>query len=144
MHHNHNNYNHYIVMFFIMIISGLLSTMNVWVDKTADIRFSMNDIYMTLLMTGWMFLFMALYYKEKIIFIIGLFLVVMNILCIRTQFLVSENQYKLGMIPHHSMAIHMSKKLLEKNKNNNNIINPFLENIINTQEKEILFMKKTF
>ena len=77
MHHNYNNYNHYIVMFFIMIISGLLSTMNIWVDKAADIRFSMNDIYMTLLMTGWMFLFMALYYKEKIIFIIGLFLVVM-------------------------------------------------------------------
>lgn len=131
-------------MFFIMIISGLLSTMNIWVDKVSDIRFSMNDIYMTLLMTGWMFLFMALYYKEKIIFIIGLFLVILNIVCIRTQFLVFENQYKLGMIPHHSMAIHMSKKLLNKkrenNGNNENMIS-FLENIINTQEKEILFMK---
>ncbi len=139
-----NHYHHYIVMFFIMIISGLLSTMNIWVDKVSDIRFSMNDIYMTLLMTGWMFLFMALYYKEKIIFIIGLFLVIFNIICIRTQFLVSENQYKLGMIPHHSMAIHMSKKLLNKkrenNGNNENMIS-FLENIINTQEKEILFMK---
>ncbi len=139
-----NHYHHYIVMFFIMIISGLLSTMNIWVDKVSDIRFSMNDIYMTLLMTGWMFLFMALYYKEKIIFIIGLFLVILNIVCIRTQFLVSENQYKLGMIPHHSMAIHMSKKLLNKkrenNGNNENMIS-FLENIINTQEKEILFMK---
>jgi uncharacterized protein (DUF305 family) len=42
------------------------------------------------------------------------------------------------MIPHHSMAIHMSKKLLE----NNNNISPFLENIIKTQEKEITFLKK--
>jgi uncharacterized protein (DUF305 family) len=44
----------------------------------------------------------------------------------------------MGMIPHHSMAIHMSKKLLEK-KNN---IKPFLQEIITTQENEINFMKK--
>ena len=130
--------NHYIIMFFIMILSGLLSTMNVWVDKYDDIRFSINDLYMILLMSGWMFFFMGLIYQEMYIFIIGILLVITNIWCIRTQFLVTETQYKLGMIPHHSMAIHMSKKLSDK-KNN---IQPFLENIINTQEKEILFMKK--
>jgi len=134
----HFEINHYVVMFFIMIFAGLLSTMNVWVDKYEDIRFSMNDIYMTLLMTGWMFLFMGIIYKELIVFIIGITLVIINIWCIRSQFLITENQYKLGMIPHHSMAIHMSKKLLEK-KNN---IQSFLKNIINTQEDEILFMKK--
>ena len=42
------------------------------------------------------------------------------------------------MIPHHSMAIHMSKKLLEKNNN----IKPFLQDIISTQENEIDFLKK--
>lgn len=130
--------NHYIIMFFIMILSGLLSTMNVWVDKYDDIRFSINDLYMILLMTGWMFFFMGLIYREMYVFIIGILLVITNIWSIRTQFLVTETQYKLGMIPHHSMAIHMSKKLLDK-KNN---IQPFLENIINTQEKEILLMKK--
>ena len=135
---NHNSMNHYSVMFFIMILSGLLSTMNMWVDKYDDIRFSINDAYMILLMTGWMFLFMGIVYKEMKIVMIGLLLVMINIWCIRTQFMVSENQYKLGMIPHHSMAIHMSKKLLEK-KNN---IPYFLENIINTQEQEIAFMKK--
>jgi uncharacterized protein (DUF305 family) len=36
------------------------------------------------------------------------------------------------------MAIFMSKKLLEKNNN----MSPFLANLINTQEKEIIFMKK--
>ena len=144
MKHSNSNNNHYIVMFFIMLLSGLLSTMNIWVDKLDDIRFSINDGYMILLMTGWMFLFMGLFYKELNIFIIGLLLVIVNIWCIRNQFLVSENQYKLGMIPHHSMAIHMSKRLLEKGNNNNNDNIPivFLENIINTQEKEILFMKK--
>jgi len=121
-----------------MILSGTLSTMNIWVDKYYDIRFSMNDVYMILLMTGWMFLFMGIFYQELHIFIIGITFVIINIWCIRTQFLITENEYKKGMIPHHSMAIHMSKKLLE----NNNNISPFLENIIKTQENEITIFKK--
>ena len=135
---SHTDMNHYIIMFFIMILSGLLSTMNVWVDKLDDIRFSLNDVYMILLMNGWMFLFMGLYYKENKIILIGLSLVIINIWCIRTQFLINEKQYKLGMIPHHSMAVHMSKKLAEKE----NKISPFIQNIIKTQENEINIMKK--
>lgn len=138
MNMKHSSYNHYTVMFFIMIISGALSTMNVWVDNYNDIRFSLNDVYMIFLMTGWMFLFMGLFYKEVIITIIGLIMVITNFFCIRTQFLVTEEQYKLGMIPHHSMAILMSKKLLQKQNN----IQSFLENLINIQEEEIEFMKK--
>ena len=98
---NHNSNNHYFVMFFIMILSGLLSSMNVWVNDYSDIRFSINDLYMTLLMTGWMFLFMGWIYQETIVFFIGLTLIILNIWCIRNQFLVTETQYKLGMIPHH-------------------------------------------
>ena len=142
MHHtqsNHyNHYNHYVVMFFIMVVSGLLSTMNVWVDKLDDIRISLNDVYMILLMSGWMLLFMGIFYKSANAFIFGLALVICNIWCIRTQFLVSEKQYKLGMIPHHSMAVHMSKKLLEKE----NTIKTFLNNLIQTQASEIVFLKK--
>lgn len=135
---SHTQTNHYTVMFFIMILSGLLTTMNIWVDKLDDIRISVNDIYMVLLMCGWMFLFMGIFYKETSVFIIGLLLVIFNIWCIRTQFLISEDQYKLGMIPHHSMAVHMSKKLLEKT----NTITPFLNNLIQTQDQEIVFLKK--
>ena len=61
---NHNSNNHYFVMFFIMILSGLLSSMNVWANDYYDMRFSINDLYMTLLMTGWMFLFMGIFYKQ--------------------------------------------------------------------------------
>jgi hypothetical protein len=120
-----------------MILSGVLSTMNIWVDKYDDIRFSLNDLYMILLMCGWMIFFMGLWYRELYALVIGLIMAIVNIWCIRTQFLISETQYKTGMIPHHSMAIHMSKKLLEKENN----ISDFLENLINTQEKEIVFMK---
>lgn len=140
----HLHINHYTIMFFIMVISGLLSTMNVWVDKLDDIRFSLNDVYMTLLMTGWMFFFMGLIYQEINVFFIGLSLVIVNIWCIRNQFLITETQYKLGMIPHHSMAIHMSKQLLEKEKNisSSSSLSPFIQNIIDTQENEITILKK--
>jgi hypothetical protein len=121
-----------------MIISGALSTMNVWVDKWDDIRFSINDVYMTLLMTGWMFLLMGLYYRETKIALIGLLCVCVNIWCIRTQFMVDTKQYVSGMIPHHSMAILMSKQLLKTDLS----IKDFLLDIITTQEKEIEYMKK--
>lgn len=133
----HSQTNHYVIMFFIMLLSGLLSTMNVWVDKVDDIRFSINDAYMTLLMTGWMFLFMGLIYQEISVFFIGLSLIIFNIWCIRNQFLITETQYKLSMIPHHSMAVHMSKKLLEKENN----ISSFIKNTIKTQEDEIYYLK---
>ena len=92
-------------MFIIMIISGFLSTMNVWVDNIEDIRFSLNDLYMVLLMTGWMFFFTGIYYRETYALLFGLVLVVTNIWCIKTQFMINQHQYILGMIPHHSMAI---------------------------------------
>ena len=135
----HTNYNHHIVMFWIMLLSGLLSTMNVWVDKIDDIRFSINDVYMILLMTGWMFLFMGLYYNEMPVLFFGLILVASNVWFIRTQFMVTTEQYMLGMIPHHSMAIYMSKKL---NQNQTALPNNFASNIISAQEEEITYMKQ--
>jgi uncharacterized protein (DUF305 family) len=42
------------------------------------------------------------------------------------------------MIPHHSMAVHMSKKLLEKE----NSMQDFLNNLIKTQNDEIKILKK--
>jgi hypothetical protein len=114
--------------------------MNVWVDKWDDVRFSINDVYMTLLMTGWMFLFMGLYYSETVIVWLGVVFVVLNLWCIRNQVLVTTEQYILGMIPHHSMAILMSKRLLERSPRPS--IKEFVSNIITTQEKEIEFMKQ--
>lgn len=146
MKHSTNNHaNHdYTIMFFVMILSGFLSTMNVWADKLDDVRFSLNDVYMTLLMSGWMFLFMGIIYKKLSVFAIGVVLIIPTVWCIRSQFLITETQYKLGMIPHHSMAVHMSKKLSEKLEKleNGNEMSSFVQNIINTQENEIDFLKK--
>lgn len=136
--HMHNSSRHYAVMFFIMLIAGLLSTMNVWADKLDDMRLSLNDLYMILLMTGWMFFFMGLFDGVLIITGLGLILALGCIWCIRTQFGISESQYLTGMIPHHSMAVHMSKRLID---NSDVTIQPFLDNIIQTQDAEINYMK---
>ncbi len=129
--------NHYIVMFIIMILAGALSTMSVWAARLEDVRYSINDLYMILLMSGWMILFMGLYYGDRIPAAIGALIAAAALAAIRSQLFVTQEQYILGMIPHHSMAVHMSRKLLEKGTQ----LTPFVQNIIDTQEKEIKAMK---
>ena len=53
--------------------------MNVWADKLDDMRFSLNDVYMILLMTGWMLLFMGIYYNHFGAGLFGLVLVIVNL-----------------------------------------------------------------
>ena len=144
-HHSMTEPKEIIIMMVIMFIAGLLSSMNLWVDKISDIRFHLNDVYMSLLMCGWSLLFIGIYYINLNIFLFGIIFTCLMIFCIRDQVFIDENQYINGMIPHHSMAVLMSKKLLEKDsfreiKLSRNI--KILSNhIINKQNDEIDFMK---
>ena len=115
--------------------------MNIWVDKISDVKLSLNDIYMSLLMTGWMFLFEGLYHLNKINMVFGAILVLLSFISIRKQLFIDQRQYMLGMIPHHSMAILMSQKLKKKGIVEDNDVNNLLNNIINSQKSEISFMK---
>lgn len=58
------NLNSIIIMFIIMILSSIISGMNMWVNNIKDVRIHLNDIYMGISMTGWMFLFYGLIYKN--------------------------------------------------------------------------------
>lgn len=128
---------HYIVMTIIMIFAGILSTMNVWVDSVYDIRLSMNDAYMISLMVGWMLFFMALLDRHFIVLGVSTALIIFTLTAIRFQLLIDEKQYLRGMIPHHSMAVHMSRRMLAKS----NTISHLLNGIIASQNKEIDYMK---
>ncbi len=132
--------NEHNVMFMIicMFFAGYASTMNNWIDKWDDFRFSLNDFYMVGLMTGWMLFFMGLFTLQLGKTLIGLFVVIIFFALIRNQWFINEIQFLKGMIPHHSMAILMSKRLAEKP----NSIEPLLKQIIETQEKEINIMKQ--
>ncbi len=125
-----------------MLVSGILSSMWVWADKVSDISISLNDIYMILLMNAFMVFFMSLLDKQYV-WVAGSALVVLGVLwLIRTQTFISKTQYFQGMIPHHSMAVHMSKRLLEKDGLTNEQ-KQFVNNIIETQAQEIEWMRST-
>jgi len=124
-------------MILCMFLAGYASTMNNWIDKLDDFRFSLNDFYMVGLMTGWMFFFMGLFTFRLDRCIWGLIGVILFFVCIRKQAFINEIQFLKGMIPHHSMAVLMSKRLEKKP----NSIQHLLDQIIQTQEKEIIIMK---
>ncbi|ABT14756.1 hypothetical protein NY2A_B357L [Paramecium bursaria Chlorella virus NY2A] len=130
-----------LVMLGISILAGLLSTMNIWVNNIKDVRFGLNDLYMTLLMTGWMFLFTGMYFKQLGTSVFGTILAITMIVMIRKQMFVNDDQFRLGMIPHHSMGVLMAKKYLEKNTGNV-ALRVLALKIIASQQQEIQILKK--
>lgn len=133
-------FNEHNIMFMVicMFFAGYASTMNNWIDNWDDFRFSLNDFYMVGLMTGWMVFFMGFFTLQLGKTLWGLLFVIIFFILIRTQWFVTEIQYLKGMIPHHSMAILMSKRLQDKP----NSIQHLLDQIIQTQKKEIIIMKQ--
>ena len=130
--------DHNVIMLLACFLAGFASTMNIWVEKWDDVRIGLNDFYMVGLMTGWMFFFMGVFslHIGRVVFgaiVAGLFFYL-----IRNQVFLTEIQYLRGMIPHHSMAVTMSRRLLEKGAGP---LTPFVQNIIDTQEREITIMK---
>lgn len=130
-------------MFIISIIAGLLSTMNLWVIDINHVKLHLNDFYMVLLMAGWMLFFDSIINHKNmentnLSLIISILIIMISIYSIRNQFLVNDEQYLKGMIPHHSMAILMSEKILLKTKNPE--IKKLAKNIIYGQKNEITLM----
>jgi hypothetical protein len=121
--------------------------MYIWSDKISNMRVSINDIYMSSLMTAWMFLLMGIYHKIYNYILPSLIVILVTLYMIRNQSFVTPSQYIKGMIPHHSMAITMSKRLIDNyssNLENKKYIElkKLLLNIISTQEREIDTLKK--
>jgi len=131
-----------IEMIVIMIISGLLSSMSVWADKVSDVRLSINDIYMIILMTGWMIFLMSITHKNIAHTAISGLVILATYYAIRKQLFININGFYTSMIPHHSMALLMSKRLLEKD-GLTRADKEFANNIIKTQSSEIEWMKTT-
>lgn len=126
-------------MFIISMLAALLSSMSVWADKWDDIRLSLNDFYMAFLMTGWMFILEGIWMLDVPYIVGGGILILLSFLCIRLQVFIDIQQYVRGMIPHHSMAILMSKRLIEKY--GEPVLGTLPREIVKTQESEILYLK---
>ena len=128
-------------MIIASFIGGLFGGMNNWVSDYDNIRWHINDVYMSILMILWMFLLHKFFILDSNIigYIILIVLIMSIIYMIQKQILISDTQYLKGMIPHHSMAITMSKNIL--NKTINPKIKQLALNIINNQNNEIQYMK---
>jgi len=128
-------------MIVASFIGGLLGGINNWIAHLSDIRWHINEAYMSILMICWMFLIHKfIMFDTNITGYILLIIVIISIVyMIQKQILISDNQYIQSMIPHHSMAITMSKNIIRKTKNQK--IKDLALNIINSQNKEIQDMK---
>ena len=114
-------------MIFANICGGLAVTMNTWAEKWSDTYVSMNDVYMITLMTCVMMLVSILtegsnhkgclspdHTSSTLPWIIYVGIGIITFYFIRQQVFVTDHQFLRGMIPHHSMAITMSKKIAER------------------------------
>ena len=141
-HSSHSNSsNDIIMMFVIMIIASVITGMNMWVNSLSDVRIHLNDVYMGISMTGWMLFLMGLLYSMEIYIWVGIVTIGISAFMIRKQVFIGEREYIDSMIPHHSMAILMSNQLKQKGEIKNKELEQLVNNIIETQQKEIDFMK---
>lgn len=131
-----------LVMSISMLLAGLFSGMNSFANNIHDIRFNINDIYMSFMMIGLMFLFMSIYYQSIKLCIFGILVSSITFVFIRNQYFVNESNFIQSMIPHHSMAVMMSQKLLDKKIDLQPQTKSLVDNIISSQKKEIEIMKK--
>ena len=79
---NHNSLtsvNDIIIIFIIMIIASIITGMNMWVNSLDDVRLHLNDVYMGISMTGWMFLLMGIFYSITNIIWIGLVTIIISV-----------------------------------------------------------------
>lgn len=129
-------------MIVIMILAGLGSSMYLWADKLSDARLSINDAYMILLMTAWMCFFMAVNDRAWVYSVVSAAAIAALLTGIRKQLFVPLSQFYTGMIPHHSMAVHMSRRALLNNPSMTTEDKQFLSSILKTQEREIEWMKR--
>jgi hypothetical protein len=138
---NSSNTNHIIIMFVIMVVASVITGMNMWVNNLSDVRLHLNDVYMGISMTGWMLFLMGLIYSMENYIWIGIGTIGISAYLIRKQTFIGTREYIDSMIPHHSMAILMSKQLKEKGEIQNKQLDQLVNNIIQTQQEEINLMK---
>jgi hypothetical protein len=127
----------FIIQFFIMSF--------IMTNDYTNITFSLGKFYISVIMSllmGILELIMMDYKMNQFSYFhytyLGSLLVVF-IYLYRNQTYIQEKDYLSEMIEHHSMALLTSEEILQKNISDN--IKRLAENIIQTQEEEIKYMK---
>ena len=156
MQHTHkseeNNSNHSLAMykrFAVMAVAMFVAMyfiMYAMIDGLNNLIPNINNLYMTLLMVSAMLIIELLimkgmYQNKKInwaVITVSLAIGIFSWFGIREQINVDDKQFVKGMIPHHAAAVLMS----EKAKLTDPELIELQKNILETQAKEIEFMKR--
>ena len=147
-----NNPNHSLAMykrFALMAVAMFVAMyfiMYAMIDGLQNLIPNINNLYMTLLMVSAMlvielWIMKGMYQNKKINWAIIAFSLAIGIFSwfgIREQINVGDKQFVKGMIPHHAAAVLMS----EKAKLTDPELIKLQKNILETQTKEIEFMKR--
>jgi hypothetical protein len=137
-----------LIKFIIMTIVGIsFNPMNMLLYRTSDLYFSLTNLYGGMLMASNMMWAHELVHYFSMghfninVFTIGIMLsLFVTFLLLRQQFMVSDRQWIRRMIGHHSTALTTSHNIL--NTTEDRRIKNLARGIIETQEREITFMKK--
>ncbi|GAB4020775.1 DUF305 domain-containing protein [Spirosoma migulaei] len=129
------------VSFVIMHLTMYLNT-----EKSDHLYLSTNRLYMTTLMITTMavvmLLFMRSMYQDarmNLMIILGsVALFVAALFCVRHQVFIDDKRFMQSMIPHHSIAILVSKQANLKDPE----VKELARSIIEAQEREIAQMKQ--
>ena len=147
-----NNPNHSLAMykrFAVMAVAMFIAMyfiMYAMIDGLNNLIPNINNLYMTLLMVSAMLIIELLimkgmYQNKKInwaIITVSLAIGIFSWFGIREQLFVGDKEFVKGMIPHHAAAVLMS----EKAKLTDPELIELQKNILETQAKEIEFMKR--
>lgn len=136
-----------IIMFIVMAIVGILfNPMNILAYRFNDLYLSLTLFYGGLLMASNMIWaheivhYFSMGHFNILVFSVGVILsVLISLYLLRYQFMVNDEEWLKRMISHHSTAITTSEKIY--NRTNNRTIKKLAKDIIDTQEREITFMR---
>lgn len=133
----------HLVMFFGMLGIHLLLMPPVMVDTMRDVEFgTLSQIYLGIFMSSLMVALEGLMHPMPGWAWVGTgILCVASIVAYKYQWFVNDTQYLREMIPHHSMALVTSKGRL-RDPQSSPPVRTLAREIIDTQEKEIVIMRK--
>lgn len=132
------------MIFFMVIFSYFIVSRLMLTFKNGSFE-HVNKLYMALIMGSLMGVINEIimlynnYTHSTLGLIVWISVSIGLILMLRKQVFVSDNEYLKSMIEHHDSAVFMSEEILRKS--NDVELKDFAQQIIDTQQKEIEYMR---
>ena len=123
------------LLMFIAGFSASLIGMNLCINKLEHMKFTLNDIYIAILVNFFMFFIYGLFVGNLFLIFIGIFISLCFFLLIRKQVFISKDECIKSIIPHQSTTIFFSEKILEQDLTDNE--KEIIKKVIDNQNKDM-------